>query len=75
MKAFSKFYRKEVMRSLVKIQDLVDLADLPLGGLSTSTSTGQRWSNEMELDAEEEKSEPSAQGGQDSPSEANIVLR
>ena len=43
VKVFSKHYRKEVMRSLVKIQDLVDLAELPLGCLSVSTSVGQWW--------------------------------
>ena len=40
VKAFAKHYHKEVMRSLVKIQDLVDLAEPPLGGLSASTSAG-----------------------------------
>ena len=55
MKEFSKHYRKEVMRILVKIQGLVDLAEPPLGGLSASTLVGQRRNNEMELDAGEEE--------------------
>ena len=55
VKAFAKHYRKEVMHSLVKIQDLVDLAEPPLGGLSASTSTGHRQNDEMELDAGEEE--------------------
>lgn len=48
VKAFAKHYRKEVMRSLVKIQDLEDLAEPPLGGLSALTSAGSgevmKWS-------------------------------
>ena len=71
---FSKHYHKEVMRSVVKIQDLVDLVEPYLGGLSASTSAGQRRNDEMELDAEEEESKPSAQDGQGSPIKANIGL-
>ena len=44
------------MRSLVKIQDLVGLAELPLKGLSALTSVGKRQNDEMELDVEEEGS-------------------
>ena len=62
------------MHSLVKIQDLVDLAKLPLGGLSSSTCVSQRWNAKMELDAGEEEQDPNAQGGQDSLDEANIGL-
>ena len=51
------------MCSLVKIQDLVDLAEMPLGGLSASTSADQRRNDEMELDAGEEEHEQNAQGG------------
>lgn len=52
----------------------MDLVEPPLGGISTSMSAGQRQNDEMELDAGEEEKEPSAQGGQDSPGEANIGL-
>lgn len=74
VKVFAKHYRKEVMRGLVKIQDLVDLAEPPLGGLSAATSTGQRRSEDMELDVEEEESEQNAQDTPDIPGEANIDL-
>ena len=60
MKAFAKHYHKEVMRSLVNIQDLVDLAEPPLGGFSMCTLTGQRQNDEMELNAGEEEQESSA---------------
>ena len=55
VKAFAKHYQKEVMHILVKIQDLVDLAEPPLGVLSTTTSSSQMRNEEMELDAEEEE--------------------
>ena len=62
------------MRSLVKIQDLVDLAEAPMGGLSVAISVGQRWSEDMELDAKEEEPEKNVQDAPDNPSEANIGL-
>lgn len=62
------------MVSLVKIQDLVNLVEPPLGVLSASPSVRQRQNDEMELDAGEEELKPSAQGGQDSPNGANIGL-
>ena len=62
------------MRGLVKIQDLVDLAKPPLGGLSAATSAGQRRSEYMELNVEEEDLEKNAQDTPDNPGEANIDL-
>ena len=62
------------MRSLVKTQFLVDLAELPLRGLSASMSAGQWWNEEMELDLKEEEPEPKAQDGKNNPGEANIGL-
>ena len=63
VKAFSKHYRKELMCSLVKIQDLVDLAKPPLGGVFSSTFVCQRWNDEMELNTGEEEQEQNTQGG------------
>ena len=74
MKVFSKHYPKDVMRTLVKIQDLVDLVEPPMEGISASTSAGQWWSDEMELDANEEEPKKNAQDAPDSPGEANIGL-
>ena len=54
VKVFAKHYRKEIMRGLVKIQDLVDLAEPPQGGLLATTSARQWRSEDMELDVEEE---------------------
>lgn len=54
---------------------MVDLVEPPLGGLLASTSGGQRWSDEMELDADEEELEQNAQDFPDNPSESNISLR
>ena len=74
VKAFAKHYRKEVMRSQVKIHDLVDLLEPPLGGLYASMFVDQRRNDEMELDAGEEEQDPNAQGRQDNPDKANIGL-
>lgn len=61
------------MRTLVKIKDLVNLGELPLGGLSVSMSAGQMWNDEIELDMGKEQ-EPNAHGGQDRAGEENIDL-
>ena len=52
----------------------MDLAEPPLGDLLASMLAKQRWNDKMELDAEEEEPESSAQDGQDIPDEANIGL-
>lgn len=57
VKVFPKHYRKEVMHGLVKLQGLLDFAEPPLGGLLAATSAGQRCSEDMELDMEEEDQE------------------
>ena len=74
VKVFAKHYQKEVMCGLVKIQDLLDLVEPPLGGLSSATSVGQWCSEDMELDVEEEELEPNSQGSSDNPNETNIGL-
>ena len=74
MKAFAKHYHKEVTHNLLKIHDLVELVEPPLGGLFASTSVGHRWNDKMELDVGEEEQEPNVQGGRDSPDETNIGL-
>ena len=74
VKSFAKHYQKELIHSLVKIQDLVDLVETPLGGLSTMTSSGQMRNEEMDLDEEEEEQAKDTPGGKDSPGEANLGL-
>lgn len=55
VEAFAKNYQRESMRSLAKLQDLVDLAKSPLGGVPATTSSGQTKDEAMELDEEEEE--------------------
>ena len=62
------------MRTLVKIQDLVDVVEPPLGGLSTTTSSGQIKNEEMDLNEEEKEHVKDTWGGQGSPREANLGL-
>lgn len=54
VEAFVKHYWREAMHSLVKLQDLVDLVEPPLGGTHPTTASGQTKDEAMELDAEEE---------------------
>lgn len=63
------------MRSLVMLQDLVDLVEHPLGGSSIVTTLGQPKGEVMELDDDddEEKGEDMS-GGQHNPREVNLRL-
>lgn len=52
IKAYAKFQHREIMRSLVKVNDLEELVEPPLGGvLEASTSSPSKeelWDMEME---------------------------
>lgn len=74
VKSFPKHYSKESIGSLVKLQDLVDLGEPPLGSFAAMTSSSQMKNEAMELDEEEEEHVEDTQGGQCSPVEANLGL-
>ena len=71
---FAKHYQREAMRNLVKLQDLVDLTEPPLGGTSTMETSRKMKDEVMELDDEEVEREEDATGRQCSPKEANLSL-
>ena len=48
---------------MVKLQDLVDLAEIPLGGTSVATTSGSTNEEEMDLDDDEEEQEEDMLGG------------
>ena len=50
------------MRSLGKLQDLVDLAEPPLGGSSAATTSGQPTGKVVELDNDDEEKEEDMSG-------------
>ena len=74
VKSFEKHYPKESMRSLVKLQDLLDLAEPPLGSFAATASLGQMKNEVMGLDKEEEEHVEHTQGGQGILEEANLDL-
>ena len=71
VKFFAKHYLKESMRSLVKLQDLVELGEAPLGSFAATTSLCQMKNEAMGLDEEHVED---TRGGQGSPGEANLNL-
>lgn len=74
VESFAKHYWREAMRSLVKLQDLVDLVEPPLGGTPAMKTSRQTKEEAMELDDEEEEQEEDTLGGQRSLREANLGL-
>lgn len=50
VEAFAKHCQREAMCSLVKLQDLAELVEPPLGGTSTTISLGKTKEEVMELD-------------------------
>ena len=59
------------MHSLVKLQDLVDLGEAPLGSFAATTSLCQMKNEAIGLDEEHVED---MWGGQGSPREANLNL-
>ena len=71
---FAKHYRREAMRSMVKLQDLVDLAEPPLGGSFVVIASGKPKGEAMELDEDDEEQEEDMSSRQHSPEKANLGL-
>lgn len=57
VEVFTKHYRREAMRSMVKLRDLVDLDEPPLAGSTTVSALGQPKGEAMELDDDDEEQE------------------
>lgn len=62
VEVFAKHYRREAMRGMVKLQDLVDLVKPPLGGSSIAIASGQPKGEAMELDDDDEEQEEDISG-------------
>ena len=63
VKSFTKHYQKESMRSLEKLQDLVDQGEPPLGSFAAMTSLGQMKNEAMGLEEEDEEHVEDMWGG------------
>lgn len=74
VEVFTKLQRKDIMCSMVKLDDLVDLVEPPWRDMAEASTSNRSREEAMDLDVEvenwdEDVVEPSA-----SPSEANLVL-
>ena len=62
------------MRSMVKLHDLVDLAEPPWRGMAEGSSSGRPQDESMELDEAMENRDEEAAKAPASPGEANLAL-
>jgi hypothetical protein len=62
------------MRSMVKLHDLVDLAEPPWRGMGEASSSRQPWDESMELDEAMENQDEEATEASASPGETNLGL-
>ena len=74
MEVFAKLQRGDIMHSMVKLHDLVDLVEPPWRNMAESSSSGRSKEEAMDLDVDmanqdEDTAEPPA-----SPGEANLGL-
>ena len=59
---FTKHCGREAMQSFIKLQELVNLDEPPLGGSSAATTSGQPKGEAMELDDDDEEQEEDTLG-------------
>ena len=74
VEVFAKLHRRDIMRSMVKLHDLVDLAEPPWRGMAEASSSGRPWEEAMDLDEAIEHWDTEVAKEPASPSEANLGL-
>ena len=74
VEVFAKLQRRDIMRSMVKLHDLVDLAEPPWRSMAEASSSGQPRDEAMELDEAMENRDEEATEAPASPGEANLGL-
>ena len=74
MEVFAKLRSRDIMCSMVKLHDLVDLVEPPWRSMVEASSSGQPQEEAMELDEAMENQDEEATEPPDSPSEANLGL-
>ena len=74
VEVFAKLQWRDIMRSMVKLHDLVDLAEPPWRGMAKESSSEQPWDESMELDEAMENQDEEATEALTSPGEANLGL-
>ena len=74
MEVFVKLQRRGIMRSMVKLHNLVDLEEPPWRSMVEASSCGRPWEEAMELDEAMENQDEEETKPPTSPGEANLGL-
>ena len=74
IKSFVKFQRWEIMRGLVKLNDLEEVVEPPLGGTPEATTLGQPKDEMLDLEVDDAVSEEDNEVAHFSPGETQINL-
>ena len=74
VEVFAKLQQREIMRSMVKLHDLVDLAEPPWRGMVEASTSGLPRDESMELDEAIENHDKDAADASANPVEVNLGL-
>lgn len=74
MEVFAKLQRRDIMRSMVKLHDLVNLAEPPWRGMAKASMSGRPRDDSMELDEAMGNRDEEVVDAPASPREANLGL-
>ena len=74
MEVFTKLHWRDIMQSMVKLHDLVDLAEPPWRGMAEASSSGLPRDESMELDEAMGNQDEEVVEAPTSPGEANLCL-
>ena len=72
IKQYTKFQHREIMRCMVKLNNLEDLAKPPLDGVLKASSSALRKHEGMEMDADAGRQEGALSNAQFSPDDDNV---
>lgn len=74
VEVFAKLQRRDIMHNMVKLHDLVDLAEPPWRSMAEASSSGRSREEAMDLDADMENRDRDAMESLTSLGEANLGL-
>lgn len=74
IKAFAKFQHREIMRSLVKVNDLEELVEPPLGGVPEASTSGPSREELRDMEMEDAMRDAANEDPNYSPGEVCAIL-
>lgn len=74
VKSFTKFQRREIMRGLVKLNELEEVAEPPLGGLPKVSTSRLPRDDTQDLDADDITLDDDGEEARFSPGESQLGL-